>query len=344
MAKTKKINLALQGGGAHGAFTWGVLDRLLQEEELEISCISGTSAGALNGAALKAGMISGGREGARENLEWLWMQVAGVSYLSMGDWMAPFGLSTLSKQIEYSLPVIMGNAVTRLMSPYDYGAFYKNPLKDIVEKFNYDRVCDSHAPLFYVGATRVRNGKIRIFEGDEIGPDALMASACLPTVFKAIEMYDKTTDRVEAFWDGGFTGNPALFPLFNPSLPADIVIININPLERDDIPTTPNEIQNRINEISFNSSLLRELRAIDFVQRLIEEGTVSSDKMTRVRIHMIVDDVLMAKLSAATKMVAIPHVIGQLKDAGCEAAEQFLRGDVDNIGKRSSVDLRAMFA
>lgn len=132
MAKTKKINLALQGGGAHGAFTWGVLDRLLQEEELEISGISGTSAGALNGAALKIGMISGGREGARENLEWLWMQVAGVSDLSMGDWMAPFGLSTLSKQIEYSLPVIMGNAMTRLMSPYDYGAFYKNPLKDIV--------------------------------------------------------------------------------------------------------------------------------------------------------------------------------------------------------------------
>lgn len=344
MAKTKKINLALQGGGAHGAFTWGVLDRLLQEEELEVARISGTSAGALNGAALKAGMVSGGREGARENLEWLWMQVADVTDLSMGDWMAPFGLQTLSKQIEYSWPVVMGNAVTRLVSPYDYGALYKNPLKDIVEKFNYDRVCDHHAPLLYVRATRVRNGKIRIFEGDEIGPVALMASACLSSVFKAIEMYDKTTNRVEAFWDGGFTGNPALFPLFHPKLPADIVIININPLEREEVPTTPSEIQNRINEISFNSSLLRELRAIDFVQRLIEEETISSDRMARVRIHMIADDVLMAQLSAMTKMVANPHVISQLKDAGTEAAEQFLRGDVDNIGQRSSVDLRAMFA
>ena len=344
MAKTKKINLALQGGGAHGAFTWGVLDRLLQEEDLEISGISGTSAGALNGAALKAGMVSGGRTGARENLEWLWLQVAGVSDLRMGDWMAPFGLQALSKQLEYSMPVIMGNAVSRLMSPYDYGALYKNPLKDIVEKFNYDRVCDAHAPLFYVGATRVRNGKIRIFEGDEIGPDALMASACLPSVFQAIEMFDKTTGRDEAFWDGGFTGNPALFPLFNPKLPEDIVIININPLERDEIPTKPADIQNRINEISFNSSLLRELRAIDFVQRLIEDGTVTSDRMRRVRIHMIADDVLMAKLSATTKMVGNPYVINQLKDAGYAAGEEFLRSDIDNVGKTSSVDLRAMFA
>ncbi len=344
MAKTKKINLALQGGGAHGAFTWGVLDRLLQEDALEVCGISGTSAGALNGAALKSGMIKGGRQGARDTLDWLWMEVAGVSDLSIGNWMAPFGLEALSKQIEFSVPYMMGDAVTRMVSPYGYGPLYKNPLRSIVEKLDYDRVCDHHAPLFFVGATRVRNGKIRVFQGDEIGPDALMASACLPTVFQAIEMYDKTTDRVEAFWDGGFTGNPALFPLFSGDLPADIVIININPLERDEIPTTPQDIQNRINEISFNSSLLRELRAIEFVQRLIEEGTMTSDEMHRVRIHMIADDALMAKLSAATKMVANARVISELKEAGIAAAEQFLRGDVDNIGIKSSVDLREMFA
>jgi NTE family protein len=345
MAKTtKKINLALQGGGAHGAFTWGVLDRLLQEDDIEICAMSGTSAGALNGAALKAGMTTGGRQGARDNLEWLWLQVAGVSDLRMGDWMAPFGLQVLGKQIENSMTYAMGDAVSRMVSPYDYGAFYKNPLREIVEKFDYERVCDTHAPLFFVGATRVRNGKIRVFEGDEIGPDALMASACLPTVFQAVEMFDKTTGREEAFWDGGFTGNPALFPLFDPKLPEDIVIININPLERDTVPTSPQEIQNRINEISFNSSLLRELRAIDFVQRLIEDGTVDSDKMSSVRIHMIADDVLMGQLSAATKVVPNPAIIGQLKAAGIEAAEAFLRDGVDNIGKRSSVNLREMFA
>ncbi len=345
MAKTtKKINLALQGGGAHGAFTWGVLDRLLQEDDIEICAISGTSAGALNGAALKAGMTTGGRQGARDNLEWLWHQVAGVSDLRMGDWMAPFGLQVLGKQIENSLPFAMGDAISRVVSPYHYGAFYKNPLRDIVEKFDYERVCDTHAPLFFVGATRVRNGKIRVFKGDEIGPKALMASACLPTVFQAVEIYDKTTGREEAFWDGGFTGNPALFPLFDPKLPEDIVIININPLERDTVPTSPQEIQNRINEISFNSSLLRELRAIDFVQRLIEEGAVDSDKMSNVRIHMIADDVLMGQLSAATKIVPNPTIISELKTAGIKAAESFLRDDIDNVGERSSVNLREMFA
>lgn len=237
----------------------------------------------------------------------------------------------------------MGTAVTQMMSPYSYGPFYKNPLAQIVEKFNYEQVCAHEKPLFYVGATRVRNGKIRVFEGDEIGPDALMASACLLTMFQAVEMFDKTTNRMEAFWDGGFTGNPALFPLFHHDLPDDIVIININPLERDTIPTTPQDIQNRINEISFNSSLLRELRAIEFVQRLIEKGTVTSDSMSRVRIHMIGGDALMAKLSAVTKSVPNPSVISTLKDAGIAAAETFLRGDIDNIGKRSSVNLPEMF-
>lgn len=170
-----------------------------------------------------------------------------------------------------------------------------------------------------------------------------MASACLPTIFQAVEMYDETTGQTEAFWDGGYTGNPALFPLFADGLPDDIVIININPLERADIPTTPQQIQNRVNEISFNSSLLRELRAIDFVQRLIDEGTLSSDRMSRVRIHMIADDALMEQLSAATKMIPNIAVISALKESGRTAAEIFLRNDVDKIGKQSSVDLRAMF-
>ncbi len=343
MARTKKINLALQGGGVHGAFTWGVLDRLLEEKEIEICGMSGTSAGALNGAALKAGMATGGRDGARENLDWLWGQVAGISDLRMAGWLAPFGVGVLSSQLEHSWPFAMVDAVSRATSPYSYGPFYKNPLSDIVARFDYDKVCADAAPAFFVGATRVRNGKIRVFEGDEIGPEALMASACLPTVFQAVEMFDETTGRIEAFWDGGYSGNPALYPLFAKGLPDDIVIININPLERSDVPRTPQQIQNRINEISFNSSLLRELRAIDFVQRLIEEGTISTSRMSPVRIHMIADDALMEKLSAATKMVPNIAVISALKDAGRAAAERFLRDDVDNIGKQSSVDLREMF-
>ena len=342
MAK-KRINLALQGGGAHGAFTWGALDRLLQEDEIEICGISGTSAGALNGAALKAGMVTGGRESARENLKWFWEQIAGMGDLDLTKWMAPFGVEALSRALEYSWPAMTNQFLSQVMSPYAYGPLYRNPLTDIVTRFNYDRVCDAHAPLLYVCATRVRTGKIRIFKGDEIGPDSLMASACLPTTFQAVEIFDTETDRVEAFWDGGYTGNPALYPLFDKSLPEDIVIININPLERDEIPKTPKQIENRVNEISFNSSLLRELRAIEFAQRLLAEGSVDEARLKRIHVHMIADDDLMAKLSVATKSMPNPAVIAALRDAGYAAAETFLENHLGDINTRSSVDMRAMF-
>ena len=344
MAQKKRINLALQGGGAHGAFTWGVLDRLLQEPELEITGISGTSAGALNGAALKAGWVQGGAAGARDKLTWLWEQVAGVSDKSLSQWMSPFGVGALSHAIEYSWPVAMADAAAGVASPYAFGPFYRNPLTDIVAKFDYDQVCNSVAPHLHICATRVRNGKIKVFSGNEISADAIMASACLPTVFKAVEIFDPSTDRVEAFWDGGYTGNPALFPLYSGDMADDIVIININPLEREELPVTPKQIQNRINEISFNSSLLRELRAIDFVQRLLDKGAVDEASMSRVRVHMIADDALMAQLSVATKLVPNPSVIATLKDAGLKAAEAFLRDEADSIGVKSSVDLRAMFS
>ncbi|MGC1503663.1 MAG: patatin-like phospholipase family protein [Sulfitobacter sp.] len=347
MAQTSgklRINLALQGGGAHGAFTWGVLDRLLCDDDIEICGISGTSAGALNGAALKAGWVTGGAQGARDNLDWLWTQVAGVDDLGKTGWMAPFGVGALSQAMEYSWPVAMADAFTNVTSPYSYGPFYRNPLTDIVAKFDYDKVCNTVAPHLHICATRVRNGKIRVFSGDEISADAIMASACLPTLFQAVEIYDPETERVEGFWDGGYTGNPALFPLFDSALPADTVIININPLEREELPVTPKQIQNRINEISFNSSLLRELRAIDFVQRLLDEKALSEDRMHRVRIHMIADDVLMEQLSVATKTVPNAAIIAKLKLAGQAAAERFLAEHKDKIGKESSVNLREMFA
>ena len=342
MAK-KRINLALQGGGAHGAFTWGALDRLLSEPDIEVCGISGTSAGALNGAALKAGWVTGGAEGARANLSWLWEQVAGVQDLGMAEWMAPLGLGAISRAMEYSPAVLWSDALSNMTSPYSLGPFYHNPLAGIVERFDYDKVCNSIAPLLYICATRVRNGKIRVFAGDEISGDAILASACLPTLFKAVDLYDSETGQVEAFWDGGYTGNPALFPLFDGGLPDDIVIININPLEREDLPVTPKQIQNRINEISFNSSLLRELRAIEFVQRLLDEGSVEEGRLSRVRVHMIADDPLMEQLSVATKLWRNPTIIAKLREAGAQAAEDFLSDHKDKIGSESSVNLREMF-
>ena len=345
MAEVTRINLALQGGGAHGAFTWGVLDRLLEEDGLEIAAISGTSAGALNGAALKAGLLAGGRDGARENLDWLWEQMGARRDPAMTAWMQALlpDPGTVSKLIEMSPLYAMADAASRIFSPYSYGPFYQNPLRRIVERFNFDAVCAHEGPAFFVSATNVRSGKIRVFEGEEIHTDAILASACLPTLFQAPEFTDPQTGTVEAFWDGGYTGNPALFPMFEPQFPADIVVVNINPLERREVPRTPHDIQNRINEISFNSSLLRELRAIQFVRDLIAEGKVAPGTMKDVRIHMIADDALMNELSVATKQIPTPSVLNALKAAGRRAAARFLGDHGDKLGVGCSVDLRKMF-
>ena len=345
MAKSIRINLALQGGGAHGAFTWGVLDRLLEEPEIEIAAITGTSAGALNGAALKSGMLGGGHEGAREMLDWLWSQIGALRDEALPDWLQGWmpHPEVVSKSLEYSLPYSWGEAVGRMVSPYAWGPLYRNPLEKIVERFDFGRVCAATGPEFYVCATQVRDGKIRVFSGDAINAQVIMASACLPTLFQAVELEDPQTGTIEPFWDGGYTGNPALFPFFKAALPDDIVVININPLVREKVPVTPPEIQNRINEISFNSSLLRELRAIDFVQRLLASGVLAPGTMKDVRVHMISDDALMNALSVATKTVAVPSLLAQLKEAGRRAAGAFLADHIDDVGKRQTADLRAMF-
>ncbi len=341
---TLRINLALQGGGTHGAFTWGVLDRLLQEEDLEIAAISGTSAGALNGAALKAGLVKGDRQTARDNLDWLWGQVGAIDDLALAGWMQVLTPGNVSHAVGSSLPYVWLDNVTRMVSPYSYGPFYSNPLHRIVREFDYDAVCDDTGPVLFVCATNVRTGKIRVFSGAEIAAEPIVASACLPTLFQAVEFEDPATGRIEAFWDGGYTGNPALFPMFEPEFPDDIVIININPLERAALPVSVSEIQNRVNEISFNSSLLRELRAIQFVHRLIEDGRVKRGTMKDVLIHMIADDGLMNELSVATKTVPNAYLISTLKAAGRKAAEAFLNSHKDCIGKRGSVNLREMFS
>ncbi|WP_425102079.1 patatin-like phospholipase family protein [Tropicibacter sp. S64] len=345
MTSPVRINLALQGGGAHGAFTWGVVDRLLEETGIEIAAMSGTSAGALNGAAIKTGLVEGGRQAARDKLEWLWEQIGALDDMTLPVWMQAFlpepGL--VSKSLEYSLPYVMGEALTRVFSPYSSGPFYRNPLERIVAQFDFDKVCHHHGPAFFVCATQVRSGKIRIFNEKNLTGAAILASACLPTLFQAVELPDPESGEIEAFWDGGYTGNPALFPLFEAKYPDDILVVNINPLHREAIPVTPPEIQNRINEISFNSSLLRELRAIDFVQRLLADGSIRSGRMKNVRVHMISDDALMNRLSVATKTVPVASVLSQLKLAGRRAAGAFLDNHMDDLGKRQTADLRDMF-
>ena len=343
--QTKQINLALQGGGAHGAFTWGVLDRLLDEDWLEYRAISGTSAGALNGAAFKAGWVRGGRQGAREELDRLWGQVSETADMRIERYIPPQlpGTQALFRWFEAFTPAAFLDNVTRVVSPYDTGPFYVNPLRSVVEKFNYSDVCAAAEPALFVSATNVRTGKVRVFSGGEITVDAILASACLPEIFRAVEIEDPQTGKTEAYWDGGFTGNPPLFPLFTPEYPRDIVVVNINPLLRDRIPQTPSQIEERINEISFNTSLLRELRAINFVRRLLSEGRIPEGSMKDVLIHMIGDDEIMTELSAASKIVPEHGQLQRLKRAGQKAADHWLETHADKIGISASTDLQELF-
>ncbi|QYK40748.1 MAG: patatin-like phospholipase family protein [Paracoccaceae bacterium] len=334
-----RITLALQGGGAHGAFTWGVLDRLLEEDGIEIAGISGTSAGALNGAALKAGMIEGGRAGARASLDALWRQVARVGDLRMSSWLRPAFpfAAAVTEAWEAMVPVSPQGIAAQVFSPYNLGPAWRNPLEPVVRRLDFSKVCADTGPAFYVSATNVRTGKIRVFEGQEITAQALMASACIPTVFQAVEIDG------EAYWDGGYAGNPALFPLYAPALPDDMVIVQVNPLRREDVPQTPAEIQNRINEISFNAPLLRDLRAIAFVKRLLAQGVISPGAMKDVRVHMIADDALMQSMTAATKLLPSPWFLFRLKRAGRAAATAFLRDHGASLGRQGSVDLAALY-
>jgi NTE family protein len=330
------INLALQGGGAHGAFTWGVLDRLLEEPWLEVAAVSGTSAGALNAAAVKSGWATGGREGARAALRVLWTRVAGVRDLRTMGWYRAVlpSVGMFAQAAETLMPVSPVDMATRVFSPYDFGPFWRNPLEPVINAFNLAEVCADTGPRLVVAATNVRTGKVKTFEGKAVTHQAIMASTALPTLFRAVEIDG------EAYWDGGYAANPALFPLYDPELPDDILIVSINPMRRDDIPTTAPGIVNRINEISFNAALLRDLRAIAFVNRLIAEGSIAEGVMKNVRVHMIADDDLMTSLSVRTKVTPTPLLIDTLHAAGRRAAVKFLDAHRQDLGRKGSCPLR----
>lgn len=339
----KRINLALQGGGAHGAFTWGVLDRLLEEEDIEIAAISGTSAGALNGAALAAGLARGGRAQAKDALEDVWEQMGAITDMRVASWLTQFGPTTALMTAWMGAAMPFFDGFSTHMSPYAFGPFYSNPLKGLVGGLDLAGCGLSQGPDLFISTTNVRTGKIRVFANDEVCEEVILASACLPEMFQAVEITDPKTGETDPYWDGGYTGNPALFPLFEPQFPDDVVVVNINPLERAGTPTTAEEIRNRINEISFNSSLLRELRAVQFVRDLIAEKRMPEGLMKKVLVHMIADDDLMRELSVRTKLVPSPVLLGRLRDAGQAACDRFLAAHKDDIGKRGTVDLAEMF-
>ncbi|CAN5565329.1 patatin-like phospholipase family protein [soil metagenome] len=333
----KRINLALQGGGSHGAFTWGVLDRLLEDERIELEGLSGTSAGAVNAMVMASGLARGGREEARKSLEKFWMAVGEQQHTNMirrNPIDVMFGRFGFDLSWSYHLFA----SFTHLVSPYHWNPLNINPLRDLIKAhIDFEAVRKFDALKIFVSATSVETGHIRVFRREEMSEDALMASTALPLMFHAAEV------EGQHYWDGGFVGNPALFPLFYECQSQDIVIVQINPLKREAVPKSVFEIQDRMSEISFNASLASELRAVHFVNRLIQKGALDNGRYHPVLIHMIESEDEMRKLGSATKMLIEPQFLKHLFELGRDAADKWLIAHLESVGKQSSVDIRARF-
>ena len=333
----KRVSLALQGGGSHGAFTWGVLDEILADGRLDIEAITGTSAGAMNAVVLAQGLIDGGREGARRHLEKFWYSVSEESALAppLRSLMDQFFKSW---NMDGSPVQVWLDFVTHYASPYELNPLNINPLRDHLERIvDFEKVRACHQIALFVAATNVHNGHVAIFERHQLTADHVLASACLPFAFQAVEI-DGTP-----YWDGGYLGNPALFPLFYKTACPDIVIVQVNPIEREGTPRTAREIQNRLNEITFNGALLGELRAIDFVNRLVDSGKLSRDAYMRPFVHRIDGEDPLKVFSSASRMSAAWPFLQQLRDIGKAAARAWLDVNYDAIGQRGTLDLRMAY-
>jgi len=334
--RTKRINLALQGGGAHGSFTWGVLEQLLTDGRLEFEGISGTSAGAVNAVMLADGLARGGAEEAIKRLADFWRAVSNNGNLP------PLQRAVVERMLSF-IPLegtpmqAWLDMISKYFSPYDFNPLNINPLKDLFERFVDFEGLRSYSDLqLFISATNVQTGRVRVFPRDKITAEALMASACLPLLFRAVEI-----DGIP-YWDGGYLGNPVIFPFFGTTKTEDVLVVQINPLIRQTTPTAAGEIMNRINEVIFNSSLISEYRAIEFVARLIDQGRLprgmGAGQYRRINVHRIV---LGPEYDAASKISTDYDFFQTLHVNGKRAARRFLDQHFDDIGVKSTVDLRA---
>jgi NTE family protein len=336
--RVKTINLALQGGGAHGAFAWGVLDRLIEDGRLRFEGISATSAGAMNAAVLAYGWTRGGAQGARAALANFWHGVseAGSLYSPYKGW--PWAAHLGNYSLDQSPAFLLMDMATRLLSPYQLNPCNFNPLREVLERHVDFAALRRHSAIkLFLAATNVETCKVRIFQCRDITADAVLASACLPHLFQAVEIDG------EYYWDGGYVGNPAIFPLIYHCDSRDVVIVHLNPIVRRGCPRTAAEILNRLNEVSFNSSLMREMRAIAFVTSLIERGKLSTDEARQMLIHSIRADEEMVHHGVSSKLNADWRFLTHLRDEGRAHAARWLEAHFDALGERSTVDVRGEF-
>jgi NTE family protein len=339
----RTVNLALQGGGAHGAFTWGALDALLEDRRVRFEGVCGASAGAMNAVVLAHGLLKGGRQGARDALAAFWNDVgrSGLLWRAARPPDSMLSLFGIDPQIAAAGMQTVMETWGRLLSPYQFNPWNFDPLRQLLERHvEFRALADESCLKLFICATNVRSGKVRIFDNNELGADAVLASACLPQLFKAVEIDG------EAYWDGGYMGNPALYPLFYRTRTQDIVIVHVNPIRRETVPRTPSEIALRVNEITFNSSLMREMRAIAFAARLVEQGWLKDEyagRLRRMYVHSIRDDEAMSALDGTGKLSPDPQLLDSLYESGRATAAAWLKQHFRDVGRRDSIDIRAEF-
>lgn len=337
---TKKICLALQGGGAYGAYTWGILDKFLEDMRLEIDAISATSAGSVNAVALAYGMCKGGREGAREALYDFW-HTLGVYWNSFSPtYQTPFEI-LLGIDITSQASFLIFDTLSRTISPYHLNPTNYNLLRELlIDKIDFEVLNNTTKIKLFLCATNVKTGKLKIFENHHISIDSVMASSCLPHLYQAVEIDN------EFYWDGGFLGNPAIFPLIYNSKVDDIIIVNTNPVIRDTLPISSAEIASRTNEVSFNSSLMRELRAISFITKLLDDGWIKEEfrsKIDKKFIHIVRSDEILKHFNHAKKYNLHWDFLTHLRDLGRKSAEDWLEKNFHKIGKESTINYDDFF-
>ena len=335
----KKINVALQGGGSHGAYAWGVLDRLLADDRIEIEAVSGASAGAMNAVVMAEGMVEGGRPKARQQLADFWHRIAypATSSTTSGwdngwakSWEKAWGL-------DQNPAVQMFGWMTQIASPYQFNPLNINPLRDVLlREVDFDKVKSCDCMKLFISATNVRTGQIKVFTDGEVTVDAVLASACLPTVFQAVEIDG------EAYWDGGYMGNPAIEPFFAGCDSSDVLLVQINPVRRDEVPRTASGIVDRLNEISFNAPLLRELRHVEFVNDCLRRGLLQDGGYREIFLHRVGGDAELSAYPASSKVNADLQLIHALKELGFRAMDHWLVENFNKLGRASTMPLDAM--
>ena len=336
-ANVKRINLALQGGGSHGAFTWGVMDRLFEDDRLEVDGLVGTSAGAMNTAIAAYGLAKGGKPAARQLLADFWKRISDSA--KQGP-LQPSWLDKMHSRGNMDLSPIwmLYDNLSKVFSPYELNPMNMNPLRDMVDEMvDFEFLHKSNAVKVFVCATNVLNGRITVFDNKSISIDAVMASACLPFLFQAVEI------EGEYFWDGGYMGNPPIYPLIYHTDTSDVLIVQINPINIPDVPRTSRTILDRINTLSFNSSLMREMRTIHFVTQLIDQGKLDGSNYKRMNIHTVDAEMEMSQLSVSSKLNADWDFLTHLFNLGRRKAESFLERHFDDIGKTSTTDIQHKF-